>query len=94
MENLIGSFCESREYGSVSKKLKATDSNVKIEKFVQYVTKNRGKRKSTLSFEVRVCTGELFFFSLVFFSATCWFYLQAVGFILTNSPVQRFFSDH
>ena len=53
MQNFVESFCESRKYGSVSKTLKATDfENLKIEKFVQYVRENKGKRKSTLSFEV------------------------------------------
>ena len=55
MENFIGRFCLSRDYGSVSKKLKAENLfDVKIEKFVHYVKENRNKRKSTaLSFEVR-----------------------------------------
>ena len=53
MQNFVESFCESKEYGSISKKLKATDfENKKIGKFVQYVRENKGKRKSTLSFEV------------------------------------------
>ena len=53
METFIKSFCKSRDYGLGSKKLKATEfSNVTLEKFVLYVKENRGKRKSTLSFEV------------------------------------------
>ena len=55
METFITSFCYSRDYESISKKLKAENMlNVKIEKFVQYVKENRGKRKSTLSFEVTI----------------------------------------
>ena len=53
MENFIEHFCHSRDYGSVSKKLKAENLlDLKIEQFVSYVKQNRGKRKSTLSFEV------------------------------------------
>ena len=54
MENFIESFCRSRDYWSVSKKLKAEElSDVKMEKFVHYVKENRNKRKSAaLSFEV------------------------------------------
>ena len=53
MERIIESFCHWRDYELVSKKLKAKSFfNLKIEDFVHYVKQNRGKRKSTLSFEV------------------------------------------
>ena len=55
MENIVEGFCGSRDYKSVSKKLKAAISlsNNQMNKFVDYMKKNRSKRKSTaLSFEV------------------------------------------
>ena len=55
MENIVGGFCDSRNYKLVSKKLVNTEtlSKYALEQFAQFVQRNRNKRKlAALSFEV------------------------------------------
>ena len=61
MESIIEGLCVTRDYKSVSKKLNGAGilPCTQVKQFVQYVKDNRGKRKSTLSFEVIL--GESFF---------------------------------
>ena len=53
MENIIGVFCDSKDYKLVSRKLAKSESQSDLEQFIQFIEKRRNKRRfAALSFEV------------------------------------------